>query len=568
MPNLETARGHGASVAASSPNLPPAERLSQVLTMMHQQRMDGMRMSIDLPHAAAFHASHAKWRLITGSNRSGKTMATAKEYTFFARGCDPYDKYQTTGANGLVVGKDADHLAMMWRKISEEGAFYMVRDEFTHLWRAVRIHPSDPTRLDDYDEAYREKWKPGPPLAPWKGKNSCVSKISWDDAGKGIPRVVTYNTGNRILWRSSEGKASQGDHLHFFYVDEELVNDQHFEEGNRGLVGLNEPEKWLPKGIWSATPQTSNVKLLGLLEQAESGAPHVDMFFFSIDDNPFVPQSEKVAFFNSMDENEREFRYYGKPDAKGRLVYSMYHPQGIHGCEPSDVPVDATSYLFVDPSNEATGTVMLKVDAQEKHRWVYDGFIIKLRKGATVQDWAREVADRSGGVIYQAAVMDNQMGQQRHVGGGPTVADLWWDALMRAGVKVVEYGGLQASGFYPGCNDVAARQLTLQNWLLPREDGDWKGTPLLKVVRGCFPELDKQILHARMISSKPNRRVKRTEKRAELVEDALDALEYGAAFDPGYRPASLRTENHSTDIYSLYLKTTKSYDRGAVCVLG
>jgi len=573
--HLELALGIGAKNAVTSDaarkpqeqQLTP-ERLRTILTQLHEKHMDALTMYQSLPEGERFHACSAKWRLAYGGNRSGKTNCVAAEFARAVLGCDPYDKYPATSGNALIVGMDADHLSLQWKKVAEEGCFYIIRDEHTRLWRAVRPHPDDPTRLDDYDEAYREQWKPAPPLIPWHGKHKRVTKIAWEDYGKGVPRLVKFDTGWTSLWRSSEGKPPKGHHWNVFWPDEDLQNDDFWEEGNRGLVGLNEPPKWLPKGIWSASEQGSNTKLLSLIEQAEAGSDNVKSFFFVVDNNPYVPEAERRAWYESMTEDEREYRYHGRPVARGRSVYPMYQPQTIHGCEPTDVPVESTRYLYVDPANTLAGTLMLAVDKQERHRWVYNCFVIKLLKGRTVQDWAAEVADRSGGIAYQAAVIDQQAGKCRQYGGDISTASLWWQALMDAGVKVLDFGGLAGSGFFAGCNDVAARQIALQNWLLPRPSGDFAGLPLAQVVRGLSPELDAQIQHARMLSVKPNQRTKRIEKRAELVEDLLDCFEYAAAHDPGYVPPRLSIEEKGDEIYDLYEQMCRKTRQRSACLVG
>jgi hypothetical protein len=521
------------------------------LVKMHQLRMEALRLYLSLPHAEEFHQSRAKWRLAIGSNRAGKSLSCGVEFSRAVIGMDPYDKYPRNGGNAIVVGADSDHLAMQWRTISEEGAFYIIQDEQTRLWRAVRPHPNDPTQLDDYDDAYREKWKPAPPLIPRR----MYAKPAMEDAGKGVPRVVNFHTGWKSLWRTGNGHPQKGAHYNLGWLDEDMQNDQFYEEVNRGLVGLNEPEKWAPKGIWSATPQTDNMKLIELRELSDAGAEHIKSFFFTIDQNPYVPASERRAFFESMNEQEREVRYYGRSAIEGRYVYSMYDPQGVHGCEPGDILPNCAHYLFADPGSTCAAALFVAVDPFEQHAWVYNGFTVK---NCTIQQWAGEVAQRCPDVLFEAAIMDQQAGRCKHgYGGEVTTAKQWWDALIRAGVRVKTQGNMGGSGFYASNPDIAYRQAALQDWMLPRDSGEWRGTSKLKVVRGCFPDLDKQIRHAQMQQVKRTDRTVRTEKRASRTEDALVCLEYAAAFSPSYREPEKLTEHKDLAVYRMFQEKQK-----------
>jgi len=153
-----------------------------------------------------------------------------------------------------------------------------------------------------------------------------------------------------------------------------------------------------------------------------------------------------------------------------------------------------------------------------------------------LQDYAAEVFQRSGGTIFSHAVIDQQAGRSSHgYGNERKMADVWWDALMAAGVQVERIGTVASSGFFPSNPDIAARQAILQSWMLPRASGPWTGLPKLKIVRGCCDELDKEIRRAEMRPVKRSDRTIKVERRAALQEDVLVLLEYAAADNPAYR---------------------------------
>ncbi len=493
-------------------------------------KMEAMRLYLPLPAAEAFHASTAKWRVLDGSNRAGKTLASGVEAVRAWIGCDPYDKYPRTGGNSLVVGLDGDHIAMMWKKCAEPGGFTMIRDEQTNLWRAIRPDPACPTQLDPYDDAYREKWKNAPPLIP---PRMIAGRIAWDDRAKGIPRVVKFTTGWESLWRSSEGKSPQGDHYNLGWIDEQISNEDFYRELSRGLVGLSETERHKPRGIWSATPQTTNPQLLDLRESADAGSEANNAFQLLIDDNPFIPASEKRSFFESLSDDEREVRYWGKYAIVGRRIYPTYNAMGIHGCEPFEIPPEWTRYCWVDPSRQHCGCLFFAIDPNESHVYVYDGFDLRI---GDAQKWAAEVKKRETENSFEAFGIDQQMGRETPVGYSVNVAHQYFQALAEANIRPRVAGPL--GGFFPGSNDIPAREEALLRWLSLRGDGPFAGTPRLQVMRSTVPELDRQFSRAHMSH-------KHADKRAKLQsqpEDVLVCCEYCAASDPKYHKPERRVE--------------------------
>ena len=477
---------------------------------------EGLRMYRPLPHLAEVHSSTAKWRIIDGSNRSSKTMTGAAEACRAWLGADPFDKYPRRNGNSLVVGLQLDHIAMIWRKCADQGAFKLIPDEQTGLPRAVRPDPNDPLHLDPYDLAYREKWRDAPPLIPKR----MIATLAWEDRSKGQPRFVRFTTGWTVLFRSSDSKAPQGDHYNFGWLDEEIINEGFIAELKRGMVGLDELPKHRPKSIWTATAQTTNPELLEFREQADAGAEHTRAFQALIKDCPYVPDEEKQAFHDSLSEDDRKVRYYGEYAIMGRRCYPTYDPQDVHGYDPFEVPPDWCRYIGLDPGTMHCGTIFIAIDPEEKYIWLYGGF--DLRNSDAVA-WAERVRQRNE--QYEAVVCDYQMGKTRHGGATLTVARQYSEALEDAGVKVRQQGPM--AGFFEGTPDIPAREEALRGWMALRRDGPFAGTAKLKVARGVIPELDKQIRHAHM-----DRRAE--EKRARLDHDLLEGLEYLAGLGPRY----------------------------------
>jgi hypothetical protein len=536
----------------------PSERVSQnerlVASLRKEakrlvkRRMEGLALYCPLPAAIPFHASQAKWRVIDGSNRAGKTLVGAVCSSRAWLGCDPYDKFVKTNGRGLVIGLDGDHLAQMWAKCSLEGAFKIIKDEHTGLWRAVRPDPNNHRVLDPYDAAYKEKWKDAPPLIP---PRMILGRIAWEDRAKGIPRLVRFKNGWTVLFRSSEGKSPRGEHYHMGWIDEQISNENFYVELVRGLVQLGESDKHRPRGIWSATPQDCNLQLYELRERANTGQGDVEAFQLHIDDNPFIPDEEKLEFYNSIPEEERQVRYHGQYAVVLKRVYGEFSATegGPHGCEPFSIPPDWTRYVGIDPGRRHMGSVFLAVDPEERHVWVYDGFDLLARDA---DSWAAEIAARQGEQRFEAMVIDQQMGRQHPPGAGLNVAEQFWEALKKVNALPRREGPL--AGFYPGSNDIDAREKSLLSWMSIRAYGPFSGTAKLRVMRGMCPKLEKQILRARIDP--------KTGKRAKTEEDILVGLEYLAAFDPRYYAPEGVKDEQVYDVWHAYQEKLKRKPRG------
>jgi hypothetical protein len=510
-------------------------RLAVVLARLTALRSEGLALYRALPVGEAAHASTAKFKVCEGSNRSTKTTWGVAELARALCACDPYDKYVKRNGVAMVVGLKQDNIAMLWRKLAYPGAFKIVRDEHTKLLRAVRPDPNDPLHIDPYDLSYQEKWQDAPPLLP---PRLCDPKtdVAWDDAGKGVPRTVRVpSTGWRMEMRPSGSRPDQGDHFNVVLNDEEMDRPDWYYEEVRGLTGLSEIPKHTPRLIWTATSQVANPEFAEMREKALADVPGFARFVFLIKDNPYVPDEEKAAFYAALPEYERETRYHGIPAVAQRRIYGTYDPMGIHGCEPFEVPTNWTRYAIVDPSTAVCATLLIAIDPDEKHAWIYGGFV--LNKAEAVE-WAYKLKDVEGGVRFEAVYMDERAGNQKSFNAAETTAQRFAEAIEQAEVSPRSSGPM--AGFFPGTADVKTRTIALRGWLAPRAgNSPFSGLPFMQIMRGVLPELDKQIKDANSDRKDP-------EKRAKIEQhpcDLLDDLEYAAAARLHYHEPEKLVEN-------------------------
>lgn len=516
---------------------PATVTASQVKRLMQYwivRQREALRHYMAMPSAEPFHASRATWRLIDGSNRAGKTLTACAEVSRAVTGQDPYGKYPKENGRVLVVGKDGDHLANpLYEKMFRPGAFWMIPDSETGMWRAIRPNPADPVNLAPEDLARRKEWIPAPPLVPQR----FIREIAWENKAKRIPRMIRLTTGWEMLWRSSIGDPPQGILLDLAWFDEEILNSTFYSETCARLVDR------AGVGIWSATPQAATPQLWELRQRADRDDPSVLATTLLVADNPYLPPEAKDEFYKSLNEQERDVRWFGRYAILGKRIYGAYDVMGPHGYEPKDIPEDWTRYIILDPGRMHCGTLFGAIDPEERHVWIYDGFDLR---NADAAAWANAVAERQGDMRFEAAICDQRMGRQHRPGETQTVAELYYTALIAAGVTPRLEGGL--AGFFAGSDDVSAREEQVLSWLRIRSSGIAIGTPRLQVARGVLPELDNQIKAAHYLNET---------RRAKLHEDLLVCLEYFAAFNPYYQPPE-RVTPKEDPVWTLFQKRKKA----------
>lgn len=481
-----------------------------------QQQRDGLAVYRPFPSVEKFHASRAHWRMVVGPNRGGKTVAALTELARAVRGMDPYDKYPKRDGRFLIVAKDVPHLGNpIWEILAGPGAFKTIRDLETKRMRAVRWRTDDPARIDPSDWDRRREWKPSEPLIPPRD----IMEIAWEEHKTLVPKMVKLNTGWEIWFRSGGSSPPRGIQLDGVLFDEEFDNQAFWGECNARLVDRN------GVGIWSGTPDVSTPQFAELWEKSQSNAPGIEGFQVSLEDNPMLTDEAKKEFYDSLSDEDREIKYYGRFSLFGRRVYSCYRPDGIHGCEPFDIPETWCRYVFLDPARQQAGTVLAAIDPQEEHVWIYDAFELKQ---ADANRWADLMVERQGDWRFEAMVIDERMGRQKHAQQGErTVADHYWAALQERKVEPRTMG--PRSGFFSGSDDIPAREEALLNWMRVRESGPFL-SPKLQVFKNICPNFHKKIKEAYYDRKRPDKRVK------IRLADLIDALEYGAAMDPRYYP--------------------------------
>jgi len=459
-----------------------------------------------------FHRSKAKWRLLLGSNRSGKTLAAAVELVRAVLGRDPVGKYRPTNGFAMIIGLDSDHLGMLWRKLSMPGAFRV------------------PVKKNDSID----KWVEAPPLIP----KHTIEHISWRERARAIPHLVTLTTGWQIAFISSLGAIKQGEHYDVVWIDEQISNVQFFWEAIRGLVDID--QQWRAYGFWSATPQKQNPLLWEISKRAAPGSD-IEQFQLHISENPFVSTTDKDWFSAILPDRERQVRLEGEFALEAWRIYPQLDAPGVHGVEPFEIPDNWTRYLALDPGTANCATVFGAVPPDGKYLYIYDELLLQ---NTDAIQWATALAERPDAKKFEAWIIDSRAGRTRSMGAGIPVAKQYMDAAQHYNMRPRASGPL--CGFIPGVDNPEARREEVRRCLNAAVDESLPG-PALKFFKGKTTKLCHQMQIAQLDENNPTKRM-----RGEF--DLVDALEYLVAARVGFMPKPQRLEEESNAVYKHFLE--------------
>jgi len=479
-----------------------------------------------------FHRSNAKWRLIVGSNRSGKTLAAAAEVAMAVTGRDPFQKYRPVNGIAMIIGLDRSHTGMLWRKLSLPGAFKLVKDGDTY--RAVRpAYPGAP-EIDASDMEKVKEWIDAPPLIP----PEAIDGIAWADSAKEIPMHVKLCNGWQIMFVTSCGMVKQGEHYDLVWIDEQINRNQFFYEADRGLVDIDPQYKAL--GIWTASPQKQNPLLWELHNHATDGQDVVS-FTVDIGDNAFVDKRSVEDFAARLTDDERAVRIEGQFAVDRWRIYPMFDPMGRHGTQPKPIPNDWTIYLALDPGTTNCATVFGAVPPDEKVVYIIGEILIRNSDAYT---WARELANLPIAKQTESWIIDAVAGRQHGIGYTLSVAQKYMEAANSFGLRPRVFGPM--AGFIAGCAVPQVRIEHVRRYLLATDNPEDTHFGV-RLFLGRTTQLAHQISLAQFDENNPSKRIKG-------AFDLLDAFEYLMSHNPQHVARYDGESHHGDSVYQAFLR--------------
>lgn len=440
-----------------------SEKLRQIVVEVAKRRCEALKLYEPMELQEKFHASTKPERLLRGSNRGGKTLPAAVEVARAVSGKDK--KYPATG-RVIAVGKDLRHIGQtMWRKLRHAGAFKMIRDRQTGLWRAYRPW------VDNY-RAHEAKL--APPLIPQR----LIKSIAWHNKKENQPSLVTLTTGWEILFCSGEGEPPQGSDVDLVWFDEEIPNEEWYSEMAMRLLDRD------GKFIWSATPQAATQQLFDLHTRFVDGDELVEEFHIKLHDNTHLSLDAKRKVAAKLTPEEARVRIEGEFALTAYKVYNEYHKL-IHNCDPFDIPGDWMRIVSIDPGRQVCAGLFAAIPppyVRDPHVYLYEEFYLK---AANATMFGEAMERRTRGQGFRVFLIDGNAARQGEMASGRTVQGQYRDALKNNNVS----SELTGHDFKWGCDEVAAGISAFRSMMLVTPDG----TPRLRVFRNRLPYFEWEI---------------------------------------------------------------------------
>lgn len=478
-----------------------ARRLLAIKREQARRQCEALRLYRPMPLQERFHQSRAAERILRGSNRAGKTLCTFMELAWLLTGTHPYLPWRKTGGRAYIVGKDEKQIGeVFYDKLFKSGAFRMIRDSETRLWRSYNP-------LTDGDRFHESK--PVPPLLPGRLIKGGAKGIAWRLKKQNVWTKFTTTAGWECHAFTAGSKPPHGMDVDFVLFDEEIPDADWYPEMAARLVDRYEDRDDYISGrfVWSATPQAGTEELLRLSEQAAAETacekPRVVECFITLDDNTYIEDYKKEVLKQKYLNNPEEYRVriLGQFAAHGYTMYPEFgrgHYISQADLPDGQIPADWTRYVAIDPGNRVCAALFLAVppdDAKSpadcpfdvaRHVYVYDEIYLT---DATDEKMALAMRAKCEGQTIHAFIIDDN-GSRRTEFGGYSIRQQLKRAFERHGVKCVARG----HGFVTGSNDVQAGCAMVRTFL---RDKQADGRPRLLVVKETTPRLQDNMKYYR-----------------------------------------------------------------------
>lgn len=526
------------------------KKLRRIQVQIARLSSEALSLYEPLEHIKKFHASTAPDKLLRGSNRAGKTLGACAEVARACCGSDPHDKYPKRDGRCFIVGLDEKHNGeVLYRKLRRPGAFWVIQDEKTSLWRSWKP-------WDKRDIARKNEAKHAPPLIP----DRLIKDESWTSKKEMCPSMVRLTNGWEMRFFSSNGIPPNGNDVDLVYFDEEITNTLWYGEvAARGLVERN------GKFIWSATANKGGIQFYDLCKTAEKEKfdgvknPRIVEFLAHLNVNPHITKDMYDLFFAKLTPEERRVRIDMEFEFTARKVYLEYTEQ-THGIDYFVIPRDWTRYMVVDPGRQVCAVLFAAIPPPKHelggHVILYDELYIR---NCDTEKFAQAVREKTQGQAFRDFLIDHQGARVRQMDQGGNQEEQLSRALKKAKVR----SQLSKHGFTWGSSDVDAGLSAVKSWMI---DQCPDKRPKLLVMAGKLEywkwEIDryhyKKETKARIVTDKPEQR----------HNHLMDCLRYLAMYDPQWHKPVRRMQNRVTKIMRNKRKKLLEKDGAAGINLG
>jgi hypothetical protein len=474
-------------------------------------KLDALEIFRPTIYQEAVVTSRASEVLVQGAPRSGKSVIVAAMVASYLRNKpvtfadgSKHDMrepgWQKRPITAWLIGMNLAHIGQtLYRLLCRPGAFDMVRDKQTGLWRAWQ-----PGRIEGDDKIPVDERFPAPPLIP----PSEITLEVWQNKAAHEFTSIEMKDGSKCYGFASSGDVKRGDPVNLIWLDEDIKYSSHLAEWQSRLSDR--------KGrlYWTAWPDMTCAALVQMWKRAVNQRDEVsrgvrthqdvENFVFNAMKNPFMDDEERRKRFEGWSEDEIKARYYGE-FATGSVVAYPEFDKNFHVVNYGDnsplndkvteamrklnwnVPSDWCVDLILDPGT--TRPAMLWVAIPPKEFWDEgEPYHIVFREMAVPRLNALEMAKRvvaaDPGRRYARFIGDSKAGNQTSMGAGHTVFEEYSKPFRTYGLRCQVTGDL----FLRGETVWITRSLKLRALLRGRNCG----RPRLRIVPHMCPALVKE----------------------------------------------------------------------------
>lgn len=428
------------------------ENVTRIAAELARREQESLRLYEPLESQRALHACTARTRMARGGNRGGKSLACAVELARAVTNADPYAKYPRKGT-AVIAGKDFPHLGLtIYPMLFQPGAFKIVRDRDTNLWRAFRP-------WDKGDATRDGEARTAPPLIP---KRLIKGKVAWHSRSKKQPSRIDLTTGWSLHFFSGEGEPPKGFNADFVWLDEEIKNGDWYREMNSRIADTG------GRILWSATPQNATQQYYELSlaadQQKRQASPTVVEFQIGLAANPHIREAAKRELAESLSPEQAAVRVHGEFSLGGQRVYPGYSVY-THGLRDFAVPDDWTRLLAVDPGYQIGAVIFAAVPPPGDEKfpfkvYVYDELYID---HCSAEKMAAAVLLKVEGKRFDRFIIDTRGSRGHQAGNGKTINEQYAAAFAALNIRSVRTG----SQFEWGSDDLSGGIEMVRRMLTP-----------------------------------------------------------------------------------------------------
>jgi len=524
-------------------------RSKELAAELAKRRIESLNIYEPLPFQDEYHKCRAKECLMRKGQQAGGSLSGFVEVARAVTGQDPYDKYPKENGFAVCVGYGEKHIGrVIHRYLFRAGAFKIIRDEITGVWRVFKPWAFDPARPELGGDAHRAKdSKPAPPLIP---NRFIDGKISWVKSSANIFDKVEFVTGWTLYIANSSGDPNQcqGFQADLVHIDEDLATPGWYTELIGRLSISNGPLRW------TAIPHAETEDMMNLVHRAEDQEgdenPSAVIVSATIFDNPFLSDAsrqESIRIWKAAGEDVYRQRALGLLTLDNVKMYPGFdkhrhsaivdlsegeleqekagmvirnHAQRIITENKGVPPDDWCRYMVVDPGHTVCCVSFLAIPPPPVGDYAVMYKQLHLRQcNATMFGESVQRATRDQ--FFEDFIIDAHGGRLTDFGSGVRPQRQYEQQLEQRGIRCRRRG----SRFMNGSDDVEGREIILREWLGTRRDGT---TKFMYVPEQC-ENLPLEFERFKKITIRSHGRSVVTDKGNRRGVDGIETCEYAAA---------------------------------------